>query len=658
MRPLDNLRSRLLAAAMSLLAGVPVAGAQSTAASGASALRLPRLFADGMVLQRRKPIAVWGWAPTGSQISIDFRGHTTHTTANAAGSWIAKLPPVEAGGPLDLTVRAGEARVELHNVLVGDVWVASGQSNMEFVVSEANNAAQEIATANDSLIRQFKVPNSWSNDPGDDLVGGAWAPADPKHVGDFSAVAYFFARELRKSIKVPIGIVNTTWGGSNIETWMSRGAQRISDSAWSELRRADDARQKQTRDALREKLGELPAKDPGLANGIALWADPTLDDSKWSDTPVPAYWEDHGYIGMDGVAWYRLDFDATDADQHDGATITLAAIDDDDITWINGVEVGRTVGYNIERVYRIPPNALRVGRNVLAVRVSDGGGGGGINGAVSLAFGNGAPRSLAGTWKFKVGEVSFQPDGQQINKVPSVLYNKMLHPILPTTIMGVLWYQGESNANNMQQATAYRDQFKTLITSWRHEWDSGRDTFPFLWVQLPNFGPPDAPPPLVATWASQRESMTAALSLPKTGQAIAIDVGDATNLHPRNKQDVGVRLALVAQKVAYGEPILASGPTYRSHSIRGDTIIVAFNDVGSGLASRLTNGRVGGFSIAGADRRFAWAEAKIVGNTVHVWGQGVKQPIAVRYAWANNPDRTSLYNREQLPAAPFRTDRW
>lgn len=658
MRSLANLRRRLLANAVALTLGVHVVVAQSPVTNGSSTLRLSRLFEDGMVLQRRKPIAVWGWAPSGSQVSIDFRGHTTHTTSNVAGSWIAKLPAEEAGGPLELTVRAGQAHIELHNVLIGDVWVASGQSNMEFVVSQGNNAAQEIAAANDSLIRQFKVPDSWSDDPEDDLAGGEWTPADPQHVGDFTAVGYFFARELRNSIKVPIGIINTTWGGSNIETWMSRGAQRISDSAWLELRRAADDRLKQTREALRQKLGDLPTKDPGLINGTALWADPTLDDSGWSDMPVPAYWEEHGYKGMDGVAWYRVAFNMSDAEQLTGATITLAGIDDDDITWINGSEIGRTAGYNIERAYRIPPSVLRVGRNVLAVRVTDGGGGGGINGAVSLKFENGAPRSLAGNWKFKVGEVSFQPDGQQINKVPSILYNKMLHPILPSTIMGVLWYQGESNANNMEQATTYRDQFKTLITSWRREWDSGRDTFPFLWVQLPNFGTPDPMPSADATWATQRESMEAALSLPKTGRAIAIDVGDGGNLHPRNKQDVGFRLALVARKTAYGQNILASGPTYRSHSVRGDTIIVVFDNVGSGLASRLTRGRVGGFSIAAADHKFVWADAKIVGNTVHVWGDGAKKPVAVRYAWANNPDRASLYNREQLPAAPFRTDRW
>lgn len=658
MRSLANLRPCLLAAAVALMLGGHDVAAQSPATNSSSTLRLSRLFGDGVVLQRRKPIAVWGWAPAGAQVSIAFRGQTTRTTSNAAGSWMAKLPAGEAGGPFELTVRTGGAHIGLHGVLVGDVWVASGQSNMEFVVSQGNNAAQEIAAANDSLIRQFKVPNSWSNDPEDDLVGGAWMPADRQHVGDFTAVGYFFARELSKTINVPIGLINTTWGGSNIETWMSRRAQHISDSAWAEIQRAENARMTATRDALRMKLGELPAKDPGLISDKALWADPSLDESRWSDMPVPSYWEDHGYGGMDGVAWYRVSVDLNEPDQRDGATIAFAAIDDDDITWVNGVEVGRTAGYNVARVYHVPATVLRAGRNVIAVRVTDGGGGGGIYGAASLTLGNRAPRSLAGVWKFRVGEVALQPDGQQINKVPSVLYNKMLYPILPFAIKGVLWYQGESNANNVAQASAYRDQFRTLITSWRHEWNSGRNAFPFLWVQLPNFGAPDTVPPASASWATQRESMAAALSLPKTGQAIAIDVGDAANLHPRNKQDVGARLSRVARRVVYGESIVASGPTYRSHVIRGDTVVITFGDVGAGLVTHSGDGRVGGFSLAAADRKFAWAEAKIVGNTVHVWSDRVTHPVAVRYAWANNPDQANLYNRERLPAAPFRTDRW
>ena len=641
----------------SLALSTPAVVAQTTPAKEVAALRLPHIFANGMVLQRDKPAPVWGWAEPKSTISVVFRGHTSHATAGAEGTWKTTLPAAHAGGPFDLTIRSANGRIDLHDVLVGDVWVASGQSNMEFTVAQGYEASREIASARDLKIRQFKVPTSWANSPEDDLAGGAWSAADSQHVGAFSGVGYFFARDLRRSVDVPIGIINTTWGGSNIETWIDRRAQHLSDSAWSAILRAEDERVNAVRDALRVKLAGLPATDSGLVVGQALWADPALDDAAWSEMPVPAYWEGNGYAGMDGVAWYRVAFQLTEREIAAGVAVSLAAIDDDDITWVNGVEVGRTNGYNVARRYPVAPSALHAGRNILAVRVADGGGGGGINGATALVFGDGTQRSLAGAWKFKVGEVSFQPDGQQINKVPSVLYNKMLHPLLPFAIKGVLWYQGESNANNMQQAAAYRGQFTTLIDSWRHAWGSGREAFPFLWVQLPNFGKPDSVPPAMAAWATQRESMAAALSLPKTGQAIAIDIGEG-ELHPRNKQDVGARLARVALRTVYGEPVVASGPSYRSHAVRGDTVIISFNGATGGLNSGSSDGTVGGFAIAGADHRFVWANARIAGGRVKVWSDRVSKPIAVRYAWANNPDHANLYNGPHLPAEPFRTDRW
>ena len=648
------MRSRIV---LLVMIAAALSGAAPPSSRQVVSLRLPRIFGDGMVIQRNKPVVVWGWATPGSPVSVALHGHTARAVTTPDGKWKAVLPAERAGGPYELGVRSGDDHLEMHDVLVGDVWVASGQSNMEFTLAQALNGTQAIASAHDSLIRQFKVPNSWANSPEDDLAGGSWAPADPQHAGDFSAVAYFFARDLRASERVPIGIVNTTWGGSNIETWISRAAQHISASAWSAMRRADEAQMRAVRDSLRMRIGDLPAQDAGMSNGRAAWADPMLDDSGWSDVRVPAYWEDQGYPSMDGVAWYRLAIEL-DSGHVGNAALAMTAIDDDDITWVNGIEVGRTNGYNVRRAYRIPASALHAGRNVIAVRVSDGGGGGGINAPVTLSFADGTTRSLGGAWKFKVGIVSFQPDGQRINKVPSVLYNKMLHPLLPLAIKGVIWYQGESNANNLEQATAYREQFRTLITSWRRTWDSGRDAFPFLWVQLPNFGTPDSIPPLHAAWAKQRESMEAALALPKTGRAITIDVGEADDIHPRNKEDVGARLALVARRVAYGETVLASGPTYRSHVVRGDTIIVSFANMGSGLAARSGGDQASGFEIAGSDRQFVWAEARIVGNRVKVWSERVAHPVVVRYAWANNPEHAELYNREKLPAAPFRTDRW
>lgn len=653
------MRSRLLSTVAILVGclGATRITAQNGGARPTNSLTLPRIFGDGMVVQRGKPIVVWGWAAPSARVAVEFHGHTARATTKSDGKWTATLPSETAGGPFELVVRCGDARVALHDVLVGDVWVASGQSNMEFRLAQANGAVREIAAAHDSLIRHFAVPTSWSRDPVNDLAGGSWAPADSKHVGDFSAVAYFFARELRRSVHVPIGIINSTWGGSNIETWISRPAQHLDDAAWSAVLAREDAWSNALRDTLRARLGALPTRDAGLVDGHAVWADPTLDDSGWSTITVPAYWESQGYPGMDGVAWYRLAFDLSAGEATRAASVVLSAIDDDDITWVNGTEMGRTKGYNVARSYSLPPGALHAGRNVLTVRVSDGGGGGGINGDASLAFSTGEKRSLAGTWKFKVGEVSFQPDGQRINKIPSVLYNEMLHPLLPFPIKGVIWYQGESNANNAEQATAYRDQFRTLITSWRGAWAGGRDAFPFLWVQLPNFGAPDNVPQAQPAWAIQRESMDAALSLPNTGRAVTIDVGEAENIHPVDKLDVGIRLALVARQRVYGENVVAAGPTYRSHSSVGDTVVVEFTNVGGGLTTTAADGRVGGFALAGADGRFVWANARIAGNRVKVWSSDVAKPVAVRYAWANNPSTANLYNKERLPAAPFRTDR-
>lgn len=636
-------------------ASVPPATAQTSPPSTAAALQLPQIFDDGAVLQRGKPITVWGWARPGAAVAVAFRGAKRSAVADPSGNWRVTLPQAPAGGPFVLTVTSGASRLERHDILVGDVWVASGQSNMEFALSQAREGAREIAAAHDAQQREFKIPNSWSMTPESTLAGGGWARLDPPHAGTMSAVAYYFARELRKSTGLPIGIVNSTWGGSNIETWISRGASHMSDSAWSAMVQGEDARTRAVRGKLRAQLGELPTQDAGLMTGRAVWAEPDLDDSGWSTMPVPSYWEDNGYDGMDGVAWYRVEFDVPPSAMHGDASLSMAAIDDDDTAWINGIRIGATTGYNIARKYRVPNSALREGGNVLTVRVVDGGGGGGINGAVSISFADGSRASLDGSWKFKVAVVSFGIDGQRINKIPTILYNRMIHPILPFAIKGVIWYQGESNSNNVEQAAAYRSQFQTLINSWRGEF-AQRDTFPFLWVQLPNFGKPDSVPPSLAAsaWAMQRESMTAALALPRTGQAIAIDVGEG-ELHPLDKRDPGTRLALVARRVAYGERVDASGPTYLSSITRGDTIIVSFAN-SNGLTAR--GGPVGGFAIAGEDRHFVWAEARIVAQTVRVWSPSVKRPAAVRYAWANNPDRANLYNSARLPAAPFRTDRW
>jgi sialate O-acetylesterase len=651
---------RWLARAAAVVVAAAVAPRADAQTDTAGAFRLARIFGDGMVLQRGARIPVWGWAAPGAAVAVTLHGRTARARADGAGSWRVTFPALGAGGPYELAAEAGPARVAVHDVLVGDVWVASGQSNMELAVAAADSAAEEIGAAHDSSIRQFKVPLTWAEAPAADLAGGGWVPADPAHAGAFTAVGYYFARDLRRTERVPIGIVNTTWGGSNVETWMSRRALGLSDRAWAETARRWHAQDDAIREALRARIGGLPAADSGLVDGRARWADPTLDDSGWATIPVPTLWERVGYDGLDGIAWYRGSFTLSEEEAKQGVRLALGKIDDNDISWVNGTEVGRTDGYDRPRVYEVPPAALRAGRNVVAVRVQDTGGGGGMYGDPSLLYleVGGARRPLPSAWKFKVGAVSFAADAQRINKVPTILYNRMLHPLLPLAIRGVIWYQGESNANSDAQAAAYRGLFAGLIRGWRREWKGTHGAFPFLWVQLPGFGAVDSVPQDRPAWAVLRESQTAALALPRTGQAVAIDLGEQANIHPRNKQEVGRRLALVARTVAYGKRLVASGPTYRRVQVRGGRLVLAFDHMGGGLITRGADGTVRGFTVAGADHRFVRAEARIEGGRVEVWSDRVLHPVAARYAWADFPLAATLYNRAGLPARPFRTDRW
>ena len=644
------------------LALVAAAARPANAQDSTHALRLAKLFGDGMVVQRGARIPVWGWAAPGMAVAVRFNARVARATADSAGRWSVTFPASPAGGPYTLTADANGRHLAIGNVLIGDVWIASGQSNMEFPLSLATDAAREVAAAHDSLIREFKVPISWSEQPAMDIAGGSWAPADSKHVGAFSAVAYFFARELRQTQRVPIGIVNTTWGGSAIETWLSAATQGLSGDGPARALAAERTRIDSVSKALRVRFGNLE-HDPGLVNGTAVWAAPTLGDSGWSAIAVPALWEAQGYADLDGIAWYRTTFSLTAGETGHDAQLSLGTIDDDDITWVNGVEVGRTKGYNVARRYTIPAAALHAGLNVVAVRVTDTGGGGGIYGVpeqLRVEIGA-ASHVLAGDWKFRVGEIGLQQmDGQRVNKLPALTWNRMVFPLLPIAIKGVIWYQGESNANDDAQARAYRGQFRQLVTSWRGAWNDGKEPrFPFLWVQLPNFGQPDAEPTATGGgWPILRESMSASLALPNTGQAVTIDVGEAGDIHPKNKLDVGRRLALVGRKVAYGERIIASGPTYRAHTISGGRVTVQFANIGQGLVSRGKDGSVGAFALAGPDHHFVWAQARVEGNRVVVWSERVPNPVAVRYAWSENPAGANLYNRNGLPAAPFRSDAW
>lgn len=636
---------------------LPLAFTMTTPLAAAAQLRLARIYGDGMVMQRDAAVPVRGWADPGDRISVTFRDRTFAAVPDAAGRWQVLLPAQHAGGPYTLHVAGRNSALDVRDILVGDVWLCSGQSNMEFELANARHGAEDAAATHDPGLREFKVPRSWANEAAADLSGGAWALADPAHAPSFTAVGYYFARALRAHRDVPIGLINTSWGGSRIEAWMSAPSQQINRDSLNAILEQGRARDLALQHALEQKIGGLPKQDGGLVDGQAFWADPALDDAQWASLSVPSLWEQQGYEGLDGIAWYRNSFDLTEAEAAAGVQLALGMIDDNDITYLNGQEIGRTVGYNVPRVYRVPASALRAGRNVLAIRVEDTGGGGGLYGEPAQVYLETAAgkRSLAGTWKFKVGAVVVGTDYSR-NQVPTLLYNAMLHPLLDFPVAGVLWYQGESNADRPADAIAYRTQFAAMIRDWRDGWQ--RPGLPFLWVQLPNYMAASEDPAPASNWALLRESQTAALSLPRTGQAVIIDLGKAADIHPRNKKDVGERLALVARRVAYRERLLDSGPTFRAFHVRAGRATIDFANVGRGLKAGGREGQVKGFAIAGADRRWVWANARIEGTRVVVWNDQVPNPVALRYAWADNPDQANLYNEDGLPAAPFRTDAW
>ncbi|HZV37693.1 MAG TPA: sialate O-acetylesterase [Pseudoxanthomonas sp.] len=614
---------------------------------------MPLVFSDGAVLQRDQPLPVWGRATPGARIRVSFDGREATATAGGDGTWRVELPAHAAGGPFQLRVREGDAdEVAVRDVLVGEVWLASGQSNMEWPLSQAADAEAEIARANDPLVRHFKVPKSWSDEAQWQLAGGEWVAASPQTAGNFSAVAYFFARQLRQKLGVPVGIIDSSWGGSSIEAWSDAKTLGLSPQQLAErgreMREANQAALAKTR----EKLArwKLPADDSG-------WQAADADESAWAPIAVPGLWESEGYNGVDGVAWYRAQFTLTAAQARAGATLGVGRVDDTDTTWVNGVQVGHTrQQYNLPRAYEVPASALHAGVNHVAVRVEDTGGGGGIHGVPAEVFvqpAQGARLALQG-WRFRPAQASVSMMDDK-NQVPTLLYNAMVHPLQPYAIAGAIWYQGEANAGTTAQALAYRQQFPAMIEQWRAQWHAPK--LPFLWVQLANWvsgaDQGDSSP-----WSVLRESQSKTLSLPATAQAVTIDIGNPDDIHPRNKQDVGKRLALAARHVAYAETLVYSGPVFAGMQVERGMATLSFARGNGALAVRGGGNDVHGFRLAGADRVFHPAKAVVRGDKVVAQSDAVPVPVAVRYAWSDNPADADLANDVGLPASPFRSDNW
>jgi sialate O-acetylesterase len=633
---------------------------------------LSPLFGSHAVLQRDRPVAVWGWVAPGTSVTLTLRGSglpaavTATAVAGPDGRWQARLGPLPAGGPHVLEVVAGRLRCESSDVLVGDVWLCSGQSNMEFPVTGAQDAAAEKAAANWPLIRQLAAGRLIAGEPQQMLEGSKWAVCTPETVGNFTAAGYFFARRLHQDIHVPVGLVNSSYGGTRAECWVSAEGLSVMPEFSAPLSTFHDlvvrSREQQARTGkdYDTRVREwYRAHDPGSAGEPVAWADAAAGAAGWSDVRLPAKLKESKAVptNFTGTVWLRRDFDLPAAAAGKGGMLNLIRVKDMNSAWINGRNIGDSESINWFRKHRVPAGLLRPGRNTVAVRLVCLEGECGLTGqAADLAMTPEGlqPVPLAGTWKLRLGAAfaSAPPMPARFDRVPGItsLYNGMIAPLLPLTMTGILWYQGESNTDSAWQ---YRTLLPTLIRDWRGRFAQG--DLPFLIVQLPNHMGRGTRPETSA-WAELREAQSlTAHSVPGCGLAVTIDIGEALNVHPANKQEVGRRLALVAEAQTYRLPVACYGPRLRTHTVENQTIRVSFDEA-QGLTA--ADGQaLAGFTIAGSDRRFKWAAARLDGATVVVSSPEVAAPVAVRYAWANNP-ACNLTNASGLPASPFRTDDW
>ena len=621
-------------------------------------ISLPKVFGDSMVLQRGIKIPVWGNSTPGALIVAKLGNVQATTKANQQGKWKIRFPIFKAGGPYILEISESgkpDSKIKLNGILIGDVWLASGQSNMEFQVQQANDAGKEIANANFPQIRFLFVEQDKQLKPLTDIRSGKWKVCDSTNVKKWSAVAYFFARKIHSDQNVPVGIIQSTWGGTPIEAWTSRDMLLTSP-----ITRAKTL----SNDTLKMDPEDLAADS---LSWVRIWnivynpqnnTDKIVpakeyNDANWTTIEMPNVLKDFGIGYYEGMVWLRKKITLPESFNQKDLTINLGHPEMNYSLYFNGEEICKNIwNSNATHSFTIPARLVQRGENTIAVRVAMLWGGGGLNPpAEDLYITDGVSKiSLAGNWLYKKDLETAFPKILNYQYYPTVLFNAMINPVIPYGIRGFIWYQGESNAG---AAYDYRKLFPMLIRDWRQRW--GQGNIPFLYVQLANFMK-TKPVPSESEWAELREAQTLTLSLPNTGMACIIDIGEGNDIHPKNKQEVGRRLALIANKTVYKQNVIASGPMYKKYRKEGNHIRISFANIGSGLS--IKDGKeLTGFSIAGKDKNFYWAKAVIEGNEVIVSCDKVAEPIAVRYAWADNPE-CNLINSEGLPAVPFRTDDW
>lgn len=611
-------------------------------------IRLPRLVSNGMVLQRDQALRLWGWASPNEAITLIFKGKTYSTKATQAGSWQLELPAQQAGGPYSFVFKASN-EITVSNILFGDVWVCSGQSNMELPLERVRDTYTSLlAKINLPQIRQFEVTDAYDfNAPREDVVGGKWLEATHPSLYQFSAAAFFFALEIYQKHPIPIGLINSALGGSPAESWISEERLTAFPTALAEGIRFKRQTLIDSIETAEKALSTTWYKKLNLTD-VGLQKDwKHQSETDWKPIEMPAYFPENS----NGSFWLRKEINVPKSMVGKPIKLLLGRIVDADSVFMNGRFVGSVSYQYPPRRYLLAEDVLKEGKNMLVVRlISNSGRAGFITEKPYQLIAEGeTPISLEGTWAYKQGAVMpASPSQTFIRWKPFGLYNGMIAPLLNYKIKGVLWYQGESNASRNPEV--YSALMQTLIEDWRNRWQLGN--FPFIFVQLANFMEAKDKP-TESNWARLRQAQVETLASPNTGMAVAIDLGEWNDIHPLNKQDIGRRLAREAEKLAYHQPKTLGSPQIQSVEREGNKLILTFSEVGKGLISKdgkaLTH-----FAMAGQNEEFVWAEARIVApNKVAILAPSIQNPLKVRYAWADNPSKVNLYNSENLPASPF-----
>ncbi|HTE01290.1 MAG TPA: sialate O-acetylesterase [Mucilaginibacter sp.] len=620
-------------------------------------LTTAKLFGDHMVLQRNQDVPVWGHSAKNAKVTVSFNGQSASAKADEAGDWKAVLKPMKEGGPYAMNITSGKEQLTYSDVMLGEVWLCSGQSNMEFQLKDAFGYKPEQKNAAQMPIRQFKVDDKMSLEPEKDLKGGQWTKADTNTVGEFTAVGYFFAKQLTQQLHVTVGLIYSNWGGTNVEDWISKDAM---------LKSAE--------------LGAVAKTLPTTWDGVKARIDNNLKNAAYHNGPVVNYtieqlanqpatyfdnwqkgnvgaWEWQGKLySYRGQGFMQHSIKLDDAYSKRASTLRLGLTDADMVLYINGklIPGGSTAGN-----YTLPTGTWKGGDNSLVMNLQSqqknpAWFGIGINGDWTNTYLN-FPDTIVSladnNWRLmpdlsKPYHFDFQP-----NNTAFTLYNAMINPLVPYAMAGVIWYQGEANTNTAFQ---YRTSFPLMIKDWRNRW---KKEFPFLFVQLASFGGfQDSNKG--SNWAELREAQTMTLQLPNTGMAVTTDISDPNNIHPKDKANVGLRLADKALTSVYHLPGFSESPLFSSVSFNSGQAMVGFSHADSGLMAKDKYGYIKGFEIAGADHKFYYAQAVVDGNKVKVWCAQVPQPLAVRYAWTDAPIEANLFNKQGFPVSPFRSDNW